>query len=370
MVLKARLPAALPQIVAALQLAAPSALLGAIVGEYMGGDRGLGIAMVNAQGSFQVARLWGLLTITSLLAGFAYVMIPVLARLLFPWMSHVGANLGAQERIAEVPGHGVVRLLRAVLSGAVTLLVLIAGWWLLSISIPNGEAVAPGPAAVLDYLIHGTTTQGGSWDAEPRSSFTLLISELGTTLIDGGVGFVAGTVFAILVAFVAFEYRVVERIVMSGSVALRSIPLLAVMPLLALIFGRGLFAVSVLTGLMTFFPTVVNLVLAMRAIPSAGNDLLKAAGASSWQFVTILRIPYVLPSLLASIKIALPLSIGAAMVAEWLATGTGLGAALTQAAAAYDYSFIWGGVFIILIVSLAVHQAAAAAESKSLERFS
>ena len=77
-----------------------------------------------------------------------------------------------------------------------------------------------------------------------------------------------------------------------------------------------------------------------------------------------------LPSLLASIKIALPLSIGAAMVAEWLATGTGLGAALTQAAAAYDYSFIWGGVFIILIVSLAVHQAAAAAESKSLERFS
>ena len=43
-----RLPAAVPSVVAGLQIAAPSALLGAIIGEYMGGTEGLGVAMVQA----------------------------------------------------------------------------------------------------------------------------------------------------------------------------------------------------------------------------------------------------------------------------------------------------------------------------------
>jgi ABC-type nitrate/sulfonate/bicarbonate transport system permease component len=75
-----------------------------------------------------------------------------------------------------------------------------------------------------------------------------------------------------------------------------------------------------------------------------------------------------MPALFASIKIALPLSVGAAMVAEWLATGSGLGAAMTVAATMSDYYFVWGGVAAVLIISLLLYQLASYGERKISER--
>jgi ABC-type nitrate/sulfonate/bicarbonate transport system permease component len=80
-----RLWAALPSTFAALQIAAPAAVLGAIIGEYLGADRGLGVAMVNAQQALEVARTWGLAIVAAALAGLGYAVIALVARLLTPW---------------------------------------------------------------------------------------------------------------------------------------------------------------------------------------------------------------------------------------------------------------------------------------------
>ena len=57
--------ASLPSVFAALRIAAPTALLGAMIGEYLGGDSGLGVAMVNAQRSVQVTRTWGIAVVAA-----------------------------------------------------------------------------------------------------------------------------------------------------------------------------------------------------------------------------------------------------------------------------------------------------------------
>ena len=44
---------ACPALFAGLRIAAPAAVLGAIIGEYMGGDNGLGVAMINSQQALQ-----------------------------------------------------------------------------------------------------------------------------------------------------------------------------------------------------------------------------------------------------------------------------------------------------------------------------
>jgi ABC-type nitrate/sulfonate/bicarbonate transport system permease component len=88
---KVRLRAAIPSTFAALQVAAPSAILGAIVGEYLGRqDTGLGIVMINAQGSLETARLWGIALLTTGIAGIAYAVTGVLARLAAPWAPRRG----------------------------------------------------------------------------------------------------------------------------------------------------------------------------------------------------------------------------------------------------------------------------------------
>ncbi|MBO3088327.1 ABC transporter permease [Cellulomonas dongxiuzhuiae] len=83
---RVRLVAALPGIIGALQVAAPAALLGAILGEYIGGvDRGVGPALVNAGQSLNAERAWGIALVCALLAGAGYALFAVLARVVTPW---------------------------------------------------------------------------------------------------------------------------------------------------------------------------------------------------------------------------------------------------------------------------------------------
>ncbi|HKY15684.1 MAG TPA: ABC transporter permease subunit [Microthrixaceae bacterium] len=77
---RVRVRAGLPDVLAALRIAAPSAVLGAMVGEYLGGERGLGVAMVSAQQQLEVARTWGLAVAAALLAGVGYAAVAGLDR--------------------------------------------------------------------------------------------------------------------------------------------------------------------------------------------------------------------------------------------------------------------------------------------------
>ncbi len=84
--LKVQLLSALPSIFAAFKIAAPAAFLGAILGEYVGGpDVGFGPAMVNAQQSLEIARVWGVALVSGLLAGAGYALFALLSRIVTPW---------------------------------------------------------------------------------------------------------------------------------------------------------------------------------------------------------------------------------------------------------------------------------------------
>jgi ABC-type nitrate/sulfonate/bicarbonate transport system permease component len=82
---KVRVRAALPSLFAALRIAAPAAILGAILGEYAGGESGLGIAMIASQTSYEVTRTWGLALVAGLLACLAYGITAYIGRAVTPW---------------------------------------------------------------------------------------------------------------------------------------------------------------------------------------------------------------------------------------------------------------------------------------------
>jgi ABC-type nitrate/sulfonate/bicarbonate transport system permease component len=83
---RVRAIAALPSTVAALKIAAPAALLGAIIGEYLGRvDAGLGVAMTISEQQLEVARTWGIALVSGAVAGLAYALIGLAGRLALPW---------------------------------------------------------------------------------------------------------------------------------------------------------------------------------------------------------------------------------------------------------------------------------------------
>ena len=83
---KLQLVAALPSLFAALEIAAPAAVLGSIVGEWLGSStQGLGVAMVIAMQQMNPARTWGIALVCGSLASLAYWGISLVGRLATPW---------------------------------------------------------------------------------------------------------------------------------------------------------------------------------------------------------------------------------------------------------------------------------------------
>jgi ABC-type nitrate/sulfonate/bicarbonate transport system permease component len=84
---KVRLRACQPTLFAALRVAAPAAVIGAILGEYLGAERGLGAAMITAQQGLHIERTWALCILTTAFAGLGYAVTSLVGRAVTPWAS-------------------------------------------------------------------------------------------------------------------------------------------------------------------------------------------------------------------------------------------------------------------------------------------
>jgi ABC-type nitrate/sulfonate/bicarbonate transport system permease component len=84
-----QLVAALPNLFAALKIAAPAAFLGAVLAEYLGsgGDASIGRALIAASSVGDGARLWYLALVCGAVSGAAYVLVGLVAKAVTPWSS-------------------------------------------------------------------------------------------------------------------------------------------------------------------------------------------------------------------------------------------------------------------------------------------
>ena len=153
------------------------------------------------------------------------------------------------------------------------------------------------------------------------------------------------------------------------AMVLRSVPLVAMTPLIVGIFGRDLVGITVITAIVTFFPTLVNVTIALRRTPRESLDLFRAYGANSTTTLRKVQIPSALPALFASLRIAAPLSLVGALLAEWLATGKGLGYQILEAAAVSDYNGLWTRVVLVTAYSSILYVLIGAVERRVLARF-
>ena len=80
-----RIPAALPQLMSGLRVAAAIAPLGAIVGEWVGGAHGLGLLMLHANARTQTDMVFACLAVLVLLSLTFWALIGVITRRLLPW---------------------------------------------------------------------------------------------------------------------------------------------------------------------------------------------------------------------------------------------------------------------------------------------
>jgi ABC-type nitrate/sulfonate/bicarbonate transport system permease component len=89
-----KLPYALPPLFAAFTVAAPAAIVGAMLAEWVGAERGLGLMILFSMTSYDVPVLWASLIVASALSLLSYALFAISGRRLFGWHPSVHAVRG------------------------------------------------------------------------------------------------------------------------------------------------------------------------------------------------------------------------------------------------------------------------------------
>ncbi|WP_215907047.1 ABC transporter permease [Phreatobacter aquaticus] len=79
------LPSALPYILTGFEVGIVLAIIGAVVGEYLGGSQGLGHLLIQSMNGFETSQMFAVLIQMSLIGFAFYFAIGFLKRLLIPW---------------------------------------------------------------------------------------------------------------------------------------------------------------------------------------------------------------------------------------------------------------------------------------------
>lgn len=82
---RVRFPCALPSLFAGMKVAISLALVGAIVGEFVSSQRGLGYVILSAQGTFDTARVFAAILVLAVMGVLLFWVIAWLERIVIPW---------------------------------------------------------------------------------------------------------------------------------------------------------------------------------------------------------------------------------------------------------------------------------------------
>src|ERR1700692_1780205 len=193
------------------------------------------------------------------------------------------------------------------------------------------------PSAIAGFLLQ-MARDGSLW----RDTYVTGIE----TLLGFFVGNLFGTVFGLSLWYSQFVSRVVEPFV----IAVGSIPIIALAPIIIIWFGTGL---ASKVAMSTLSVVVVALVTSYKGAVGVDTDqinLMRTLGASKFQIFRKLVVPASLTDFFAGLKLTVGFALIGAIVGEFMSSSEGLGHAIFKAGSLY----IIPKVFAALVATIAL----------------
>lgn len=175
-------------------------------------------------------------------------------------------------------------------------------------------------------------------------------------------GLVLGSVCGVALAVLMVHSKMLERILMPILVIDQSVPKMALAPIFVIWFGSGMLTRVVIAMVISFFPMVVNTVRGMTTIDRRINDLMSTISAPRWDLLTKVQMPNAVPYIFAGLKVAVPLSIIGAVVAEFMQADSGLGYLVLIAVGNVNTPLVFVAVLLMALLSLALFAIISVAE--------
>ncbi|BCH28339.1 nitrate ABC transporter permease [Mesorhizobium sp. L-8-10] len=240
-----------------------------------------------------------------------------------PWLWHI------------LPGPEVTRTLGMAVLG---LLLALTVWQLVVTLFGVPSYLVPAPTDVAGALVQDRA---------------LLLAAAGPTILEAFLGFLLGNTVALLVA-VSFVYnKVVEEMFYPVAILVKTIPVVAIAPVLKIILGNGIEPKIVIAALICFFPTLVNSVRGFRAVNPQLLELMHVLSASRTEVFLRIRIYSALPYVFSALKISVTMCVLGAIVGEWIGANQGIGYLLLQSMFDFNAPRLFATILTASIIAIA-----------------
>jgi NitT/TauT family transport system permease protein len=225
----------------------------------------------------------------------------------------------------------------------------IAIWWLVIITLRVPEYIAPTPAAVVLAI-------GETW----RISLPAMLHTSVCSLCGLALTLIVGTVASILFA----QFTLLRRGVYPYAVFFQTVPLVAIAPIITIMFGYGFQSIAICSFVVSVFPMVANATSGLAEIDPRLQDLFTMYNATPWQRLWKLKIPNALPYFFIGARISAGLAVIGAVVGEFFvgleSSGAGLGSLIYVSAVrdhiARLYAYVLATVLVGAVFVGVTHQ--------------
>jgi NitT/TauT family transport system permease protein len=186
------------------------------------------------------------------------------------------------------------------------------------------------------------------WDviAEIGINRVLLLQNFTPTLIEALSGFTLGNAMAMTVAILFVEVRLLRRMYLPVAILFNTIPVIALAPILVLVFGLNMAPKIFIAAFICFFPALINMIRGLESVTPSELELMRMVSATPVEVLLRLRLPRALPFLFSALRIAATGCVIGAIVGEWIGSTEGIGALIIQATFNYRSGLLYAAITV------------------------
>lgn len=180
-----------------------------------------------------------------------------------------------------------------------------------------------------------------------QENYKVFVENALYTIIEVIIGFIIANLLGLILAIIVIHYRQLEQTVTIMAIILKTIPIIAIAPLLVLWFGHGIWSKVSAVAITCFIPILVNVLSGAKEILAKYRDVIYLYNLTKIQKTRYFIIPGIIPYLISAFKISSSLAIVGALVSEFISANKGLGYLIIS----NYYSMNIAGVFVCIILS-------------------
>jgi NitT/TauT family transport system permease protein len=189
----------------------------------------------------------------------------------------------------------------------------------------------------------------------------LLNASLWTSL-EIWAGFALAVAVGLLLGIQIAYSRALEASVLPLVVVLQVIPKVAVAPIFLIWLGYGLSPKILVACLIAFFPVLINTIKGLRTVDHELTQWIGTLGASHLQLFTKLALPWSLPYVFASMKVAITFAVVGAIVGEFVGSDRGLGFLILTSTNVLDTKLTFAALAVLSLIGMLSYWVVVAAE--------